>query len=323
MRTAIVIGWLLLTLGCVADASSAECPAIAPMSTWRELSAPHRIWPHDGAIYYSFPVSGCSRAHLVVVDMRSGKWRLRPVIAGSTSTASAVAVKENASVVINGGYFNLKAGAGQSASFVISGGVIVADPKDNAVLVNNAKLVPFMDRILNRTELRVLKTREGRVKIQIAKHNDAVTANCRLIDSLQAGPRLLPKLDASEEAFIRREADGTIADSINVKKCAARTAFGITADGYAMLLCVSGKGQDPESVGLTLLELQNIMKNLGCTEALNLDGGASTTMFVRLTPTTSSLKDIFTPPGTVVVGKSPETMVKSLLLLEPVDALHQ
>ena len=37
---------------------------------------------------------------------------------------------------------------------------------------------------------------------------------------------------------------------------------------------------DSKSVGLTMLELANFMKEMGCYEAINLDGGGSSTMYV-------------------------------------------
>ena len=35
-----------------------------------------------------------------------------------------------------------------------------------------------------------------------------------------------------------------------------------------------------KAVGLTILELANFMKEMGCNEAINLDGGGSSTMYV-------------------------------------------
>ncbi len=37
---------------------------------------------------------------------------------------------------------------------------------------------------------------------------------------------------------------------------------------------------DSKSVGLTMLELANFMKEMGCNEAINLDGGGSSTMYI-------------------------------------------
>jgi exopolysaccharide biosynthesis protein len=58
-----------------------------------------------------------------------------------------------------------------------------------------------------------------------------------------------------------------------------RTAIGMVEPGHYILLSVSGYRDSSEKeangVGMTLETLANLMKNLGCTVAYNLDGGAS------------------------------------------------
>ncbi|MFP5502504.1 MAG: phosphodiester glycosidase family protein, partial [Candidatus Sericytochromatia bacterium] len=61
---------------------------------------------------------------------------------------------------------------------------------------------------------------------------------------------------------------------------AARSAVGMTHDGKFMLVTIDGR-RPGYSVGATLSELAYTMKELGAVEALNLDGGGSTTMVVR------------------------------------------
>ena len=56
-----------------------------------------------------------------------------------------------------------------------------------------------------------------------------------------------------------------------------RTAIGMTSGGH--YLFVVSDGRTSESEGLTLLELAEVMQDLGCTEAYNLDGGGSSTMW--------------------------------------------
>jgi hypothetical protein len=59
-----------------------------------------------------------------------------------------------------------------------------------------------------------------------------------------------------------------------------RTAIGRLADGRVLLLTVGGR-QPYHSLGMTLVELAMLMRQLGATDALNLDGGGSTTLVVR------------------------------------------
>ncbi|NUT38299.1 MAG: hypothetical protein HOV79_35080 [Hamadaea sp.] len=60
-----------------------------------------------------------------------------------------------------------------------------------------------------------------------------------------------------------------------------RTAVGFSADGLKMWL-VTVDGRSTASVGMTYVELANYMKSLGADDALNLDGGGSTTMVARM-----------------------------------------
>ena len=58
-----------------------------------------------------------------------------------------------------------------------------------------------------------------------------------------------------------------------------RTAIGYTKNGNLIMLTADGR--EGSSIGLTLNELATIMKELGCVNAMNLDGGGSTVMFVN------------------------------------------
>ena len=59
-----------------------------------------------------------------------------------------------------------------------------------------------------------------------------------------------------------------------------RTAVGIRDDGTVLLLVADGRHKQAE--GLSLTELQQIFRWLGCRDALNLDGGGSTTLFLNI-----------------------------------------
>ncbi|MEE1926822.1 phosphodiester glycosidase family protein [Streptomyces sp. TRM 70351] len=58
-----------------------------------------------------------------------------------------------------------------------------------------------------------------------------------------------------------------------------RTAAGVTADGKVILLTADGHVPG-RGVGLTITETAGVMRALGAVDALNLDGGGSTTMVV-------------------------------------------
>ncbi|MBQ8168282.1 phosphodiester glycosidase family protein [bacterium] len=57
-----------------------------------------------------------------------------------------------------------------------------------------------------------------------------------------------------------------------------RSAVGYTQDGTLILVAVDGR--EGSSVGMTLMQLANFMKSIDCVQAINLDGGGSTVMYV-------------------------------------------
>lgn len=58
-----------------------------------------------------------------------------------------------------------------------------------------------------------------------------------------------------------------------------RSAIGYTADNNLILVAVDGR--EGSSIGMTLMELASFMHSIGCTNAMNLDGGGSTVMYVN------------------------------------------
>lgn len=57
-----------------------------------------------------------------------------------------------------------------------------------------------------------------------------------------------------------------------------RTAVGYTADNNLIIVTVDGR--EKSSIGITLTELANFMKSIGCYNAMNLDGGGSTVLYI-------------------------------------------
>ena len=73
--------------------------------------------------------------------------------------------------------------------------------------------------------------------------------------------------------------NGLPAEGLDTVTSAPRTAFGVREDGSSILYTVDGR-QAGYSMGLTYRELAERMIELGCVQAVNLDGGASTQLFV-------------------------------------------
>lgn len=92
----------------------------------------------------------------------------------------------------------------------------------------------------------------------------------RVIHAIGGGPRLLAggRL-VSPEGFPRSLTD----------RRHPRTAIGMLPDGKIVLIVVDGRNPY-HSLGMTLMELAMELRRLGAVDALNLDGGGSTTMVV-------------------------------------------
>lgn len=90
----------------------------------------------------------------------------------------------------------------------------------------------------------------------------------RLEDVLASGPLLVW--------------NGRVADTRNVGFNVThhpRTALGITDDNHLIMVAVDGRAR--RAAGMTTRELAWMMRGLGSTAAVNLDGGGSTTMWIK------------------------------------------
>jgi exopolysaccharide biosynthesis protein len=79
-----------------------------------------------------------------------------------------------------------------------------------------------------------------------------------------------------------------------------RTAAGVTTDGRTLILVVVDGRQPDHSIGVTLPELADIMIGLGAGDAVNLDGGGSSTFVYQK------------PDGTLLTNKVPGGVWRSV-----------
>lgn len=227
-----------------------------------------------------------------------------PAIAPTANTIEEFAVEYGAIAAINGGFFdpeNLK-----STSYVVLNGEQVADPQDDELLVSNPQLVPYLDKIFNRTELRQYRCGQT-IRYDVALHQQAAPPDCELLNALGGGPRLLPELTSVQEGFWH-VVDGQIRrDPLGIERPNARSAAGITDEGDILLVMVAQRPEAPANSGMTLPELADFLKSLGAEQAVNLDGGGSTSFYID---------------GEMVYGKVDEAgdrvvrSVKSVLLVQ-------
>lgn len=184
----------------------------------------------------------------------------------------------NILAVLNAGFFDPK--NQKTTSYIIQNGKLTGDPKQNDRLMNNPDLQSYLKQILNRSEWRQYQC-ENIVKYAIAFHQDPIPSNCQLINSIGGGPRLLPNLTAETEAFITKQNGKIVRDALGYNRRNARTAIGMTEDNHLIWVMIAQKPEQPKDSGMSLPELADFLKNLGVKEALNLDGGSSSSLYYQ------------------------------------------
>ena len=95
-----------------------------------------------------------------------------------------------------------------------------------------------------------------------------------------------------------------------------RTSIGISKDRKTLyLFVVDGRMKDSYySKGLTLEQLAILMEAVGCYNAINLDGGGSTTLIVRKESEDGGLK--FPILNTPTDDNGPREVTNSILIIE-------
>ncbi len=238
-----------------------------------EKSAPPEV-AKSPLRYKTYDLSN-STVHTLVIPKNSG-YGVQVASMTGVNNLNIFADKYDAIAIINGGFFD--AANGKTTSYIIEDGKTVGDPKLNPRLMNNRDLAPYLNQIFNRSEFRTYLCGEVR-EYAIAPHNESVPAGCKLLDALGAGPRLLTDITAETEGFFRREAKRIVRDPIGVEMPNARSAIGITAGGDLILVMVAQKPDSLPNSGLSLPELADFLRSLGVKEALNLDGGSSSSFY--------------------------------------------
>ena len=154
--------------------------------------------------------------------------------------------KYNALGAINGGGFEDSGIGGWPTGYVVSQGVV-----KSANSYNN----PACNIVMGFTE-------EG--KLVVGRYKDAELEAMHIRDALAFNMALI--------------IDGKKTDTGARQTYSARTAIGQDADGRVLMLVAQGR--QPDSLGASFADLQDIMLSYGAVNAGNLDGGNSTAMYL-------------------------------------------
>lgn len=215
-----------------------------------------------------------SIAHILLIPANS-RFLVTPVLSEKVATVEEFAQKHQAAAILNAGFFD--PANQKTTSYVVIQGKLIADPKENERLVNNPNLKPYLGQILNRTEFRRYLCGQA-IRYSIVLHSQSPPAGCQLVDAIGAGPRLLPELTLVKEGFVD---NANKRDALGSNQPNARTAVGITRDGSVVLVMVAQKPSAPSTSGISLPALADLMKTLGAEQAMNLDGGSSSSLYYK------------------------------------------
>jgi len=121
-------------------------------------------------------------------------------------------------------------------------------------------------------------------EVQAMADGDTVKILLTTLPQIQSAPRTIiggwPRIlrDGENVAADAATLEGTL--SRNAEARHPRTAIGFSRDSSTLfVLTVDGRSEN--SGGMTLIELANFMRELGAWQAMNFDGGGSTTMVVE------------------------------------------
>jgi exopolysaccharide biosynthesis protein len=162
-------------------------------------------------------------------------------------TVSAMAARSKAEIAINGGFFNINSNKDKdgtpSGTLVIKGHVYHIKNQQQALVV----------------------IKPNKFSIVRAYPKNYLSPDVSIVSGI---PLLI------SNNYIPQELKNKTSDFYIGQH--ARTALGIKSDGSIVIVVVEHRTK-----GLSMLELAQLMKSLGCQYAINLDGGGSSTLYIK------------------------------------------
>ncbi len=205
----------------------------------------------------------------IVLKGEKIKRHVKFISSESLITAKEAHNRAKAKLTVNAGYFDPE--NQKSISYIVSDRNTVDDPLVNENLLRNPFLMRNLDKIINRTEFRVVECDNRKFHYEIVPHKSSVDFGCNIITSAQGGPLVYPQLRLEEEGFIVKKDGQVIRESCSVLHKTARTIIGLKGDDAHILIITDKHPMD-------MYEVHDYVKNLGLDRAMAFDGGSSTSM---------------------------------------------
>ena len=236
------------------------------------------------------------KAYCLAYDSRNTLFEFKPVVAASAKTPSQFFAEEPGLTLacINGGYFS-----GNQSFSLVKYNNIVSSPNIKSVTRlfngNNTAYYP------TRGAFGISSTGSPSVSwvYSLGAGNDLIYSYpAPSPNALNTAPQPQPTETFPAGGSIWNTAaaiggspvliknnniqitDGEELIAINNTTSRPRSAIGYTGNGIILILAVEGDNA-PNYPGINLADLAALLKTLGCNEALNLDGGGSTSLVVN------------------------------------------
>ena len=251
------------------ESLNAELPAAVQVFSGADPDIPLRAW------YVSVrPDADEVRTEILLSDDEEDRRERVSTFAGDTG----------ACVVVNGGFFSMERTPAMHAGLLVVDGVIEA-PATRSVLRGDIRYETARAALgvtADGFDIAWATSRDGQLQAwpEPPSHVPGSPATLEgepvpwpVEDALGAGPALVfdgqVRVTTNEEVFFGSAIPNTH----------PRTAAGIRGDGTLLLVVVDGR--QPVSRGVDLEQLAALMVELGAEEALNLDGGGSSSLYVN------------------------------------------
>jgi hypothetical protein len=270
-----------------------EFYALAQPITWTNITSNYPALPDGVKLFKGERLSPALKAWYFNVDMKMAAIGVRPYVSnapGGKEGITSFVPSYNAVAGINGGFFDTQ--GSQSFSAVVYPDAVIS--KNISSVVRDSKTY-----FLTRSFFGIKDTREMSIDWIYHFGNNVIDINTftsptpnqqgtpapaptisqgkpyyELLVGIGGGPTLLKNgavnITYDQEVFWGSGVGYSNQDS--------RTAVGYTNDNHVIMLVADGR--QTLSNGLSLPELAQVMIDLGCIEAMNLDGGGSTQMAV-------------------------------------------
>lgn len=221
----------------------------------------HTVKP--GIVYKTgtFTLFGSIKRRIYILDVTLNSSNMLGIGFSPDNATTVARCKSYGAVVgINAGYFTMQ-GTTEKNPYIRIDGVTVQSGNTNVNPIFTNAALTIKDNV---ARVRKIIGSGRRLNVEAAKIplSDAS-------DVIVCGPILLTSGEI---------ADIDMSNSHNYSHT-ARTALGVVTDGKRVIMVVVDTGGSV--TGVSTFQLAKIMQALGCSDAMNFDGGGSSTMFVQ------------------------------------------